>query len=212
MVVPPGLAQQPPPKQPPGRGDGEKKHQLTPKELRTVVVISIYVLSLLVLFVYGLVAVWPANAMVVTNSTATSTVRFLNATYTITDESRVLLIVAIVGVIGALVQSMWALGAFVGEKEFEESWVLWYVAHPFVGAGLAEIVYFALRAGLLSTGTTVANLNLFGVAALAGIAGMFTKDVMKKLKELSGDIFGVGIKSSGAGGSSGTETPATPSK
>ena len=186
------------------------RHSLTPKELRIVVLISVYVLALLALFIYGLVAVWPADTTAVTNSTATSTVKFLNTTYTITDEARILLIVAMAGVIGALVQSMWALGAFVGEKDFEESWALWYIAHPFVGAGLAEIIYFSLRAGLLSTGTTAANLNLFGIAAVAGITGMFTKDAMKTLKELSSDIFGVDKKRSrGSGGSS--ESPSAPS-
>lgn len=177
--------------------------------MRIVVLISAYVLALLAVFVYGLVAVWPANAAAVTNSTASSTVRFLGSTYTVTDESRVLLIVAIVGVIGALVQSMWALGAFVGEKEFEESWVLWYIAHPFVGAGLAEIVYFALRAGLLSTGTTAADLNLFGIAAVSGITGMFTRDAMKKLKVLSSTIFSVDKKTSGGGSPSGAAASAS---
>jgi len=154
-----------------------------------VLVISVYILSLLVLSVYSLVAIWPANPATFANSTAPSSVRFLTARYTLPSETWVLLIVIVAGVIGSLIHSAWNLGAFLGKREFKASWTLWYLAHPFVGAGLAVLIYFALRAGLLSSGTTAGNLNLFGIAAISGLAGMFTREAMAKLKDMADNLF-----------------------
>ncbi len=175
---------------PSGKNDNAKHHKLSPRELRLVLIISVYVLSLLAFFVYSLVAVWPANPGTFANSTSTSAFRFLNASYALPNESRILLIVAIVGAIGALIHSAWALGAFVGERQFDESWTLWYLAHPFVGAGLALLIYFGLRGGLLNSGTTVNDLNLFGIATVSGLSGMFAKQAIGKLKELADNLFG----------------------
>ena len=58
-----------------------------------------------------------------------------------------------------------------------------------LGATLALIFYLVLRGGLLATGTGPNALNPYGVAALAGLAGMFTKQATNKLDELFSTLF-----------------------
>jgi hypothetical protein len=66
---------------------------------------------------------------------------------------------------------------------------LWYVMRPLVGAPLALVFYFTLRGGFLATGGTVTDVNYYGMAALAGMVGMFSKQAIDKLSMLFDIIF-----------------------
>jgi len=54
-----------------------------------------------------------------------------------------------VAALGSLTAIAWHIGKWFGRKEFEYSWVPWYIFRPFVGSGLAVTFYFMLRGGLL---------------------------------------------------------------
>jgi hypothetical protein len=54
---------------------------------------------------------------------------------------------------------------------------------------LALIFYFVVRGGLLSTGAAASDMSAFGVAAVAGLAGMFSKQATDKLRELFDNLF-----------------------
>ncbi len=63
-----------------------------------------------------------------------------------------------------------------------------------IGMGLALILYFTLRGGFFSpvaNGENTASqiVNPFGFAAIAALAGMFSKQATDKLKELFDGLF-----------------------
>ena len=61
------------------------------------------------------------------------------------------------------------------------------VASAVVGTLIHATVQRCTR--LLSVGTDTKTLNLFGVAAISGIAGMFTREATEKLQDVADTIF-----------------------
>jgi hypothetical protein len=51
------------------------------------------------------------------------------------------------------------------------------------------LFYFALRGGLFSANTSTDNINPFGIAALAGLVGLFSKQATDKLREIFDTMF-----------------------
>jgi hypothetical protein len=70
------------------------------------------------------------------------------------------------------------------------------VLRPFIGAALALLIYFVIRGGFI-TGTALPQesasaasfINPFGIAALAGLAGLFAKQATDKLDEVFSTLF-----------------------
>ncbi len=54
---------------------------------------------------------------------------------------------------------------------------------------LPLILYFAVRGGLITGNAGAQNLSLYGVAAVAGSAGMFSKQATDKLREVFETLF-----------------------
>ena len=108
-------------------------------------------------------------------------------------EALELLLVVAMAMIGANVHVLTSLSTFIGNRRFVESWSWWYVIRPPVGVGIAIVLYFVLRAGFVSVTSNGGNINPYGVAAFAGLAGMFSKQATDKLRE----IFDTAFKTSG---------------
>ncbi|MGH9631444.1 MAG: hypothetical protein ACRD7E_24330, partial [Bryobacteraceae bacterium] len=66
------------------------------------------------------------------------------------------------------------------------SWAWWYFLRPWIGAALALVVYFVIRAGLITGAgeAATANLNPYGIASLAALSGMFSRQATEKLKDV----------------------------
>ena len=142
-----------------------------------------YNLILSALAVYMLVSIWPAGG-----PTAQADTLFGFA-FSLGDEARILWIVIIVGAIGSLVHSMTSLVSYVGSKKFVRSWTVWYLVRPIIGSSLALVFYFVFRGGLFAPTTEASGVNLFGVAALSGLVGMFSKEAVDKLAEVFRTMF-----------------------
>ena len=69
------------------------------------------------------------------------------------------------------------------------SWAWWYILMPFIGSSLALIFYFVIRGGLLSAGATADNISTFGIAAVSGLVGMFSRQAIDKLQDLAETLF-----------------------
>ena len=104
-------------------------------------------------------------------------------------EIRLLLIVVVVGALGSYVHAVTSFVSFVGNRKLVASWLWWYLLRPFIGMTLALIFYFVIRGGLLSSGSDSTDVNVFGVAAIAGLAGMFSKQATDKLREVFDNLF-----------------------
>jgi len=111
------------------------------------------------------------------------------------SEGSVLIMVILLGALGGSIHLVSSLVKYVGNRQLKRSWLLYYLAMPFTGAGLAPIVYMLLRVGLInpsgrsSEGTAIASLNLIAIYAFAALTGMFSKAATEKLGELFNTMF-----------------------
>jgi hypothetical protein len=105
-------------------------------------------------------------------------------------ESLLFLTVAFAGALGGMVHSLRSLAIYVGNRELRWSWVPFYFLKPVLGAALATVLYFVLRAGLFSSSASTVQTNPYGFAALASFAGLFTDQAVEKLKGVAEELFG----------------------
>jgi hypothetical protein len=144
---------------------------------RTRTGIGIYLLVVnLALFIL-LVAIWPGIEKV------------FPKIMQLPDEIRYILIAAVGGAFGMMAVLIASFTAFVGNRALVSSWAWWYIAHPFIGMTLGVMVYFAIRGGVLKTGSDPTNLNPYTVAALCGLAGMFSTQILAKLRDVANKQF-----------------------
>lgn len=109
----------------------------------------------------------------------------------VTEEVRLILIVAVMGALGSYVHSAAAFITHTGVRDFEPSWVVWYFLLPPISSSMAVVFYFAVRGMFFSFSSGTQDMNIFGVAALGGIVGMFTKEATVKLRDVFKEIFNV---------------------
>lgn len=110
---------------------------------------------------------------------------------TIHHEFRLILLVILSGALGSYVHASTSFATYVGNRSLVDSWIWWYVLRPFIGMALALIFYFALRGGILLLSTDIASENIspFGIGAISGLVGMFSKQATAKLSELFDNLF-----------------------
>jgi hypothetical protein len=158
-------------------------------------------LAIGVALIAAIVELWPA----VRSTTApkappntTQSVHFLFGLFTIhvTADTSLLVLVIVAAAIGAYVHAATSFADFVGNRRFIASWTWWYALRLFIGVFLALLLYFAVRAGFLNTSSNSADVNPYGIATLAGLAGLFSKQATDKLREIFETMFQV----SGKGG------------
>jgi hypothetical protein len=104
------------------------------------------------------------------------------------DEDRLLLLVLLAGVLGSLIHGLRSFVWYVGNRRAVWSWSAYYIALPFIGAGIAFIFYLVIRGGFFSTSATVGDTSPVGFAAIAALIGMFTEQAVQKLKSVSETI------------------------
>jgi hypothetical protein len=153
-----------------------------------VLAMSVYIISLNLVLVYLLVRLWPGTVPVASQSWVTLAWG-KHHRFELWIETRYLLIVALSGAIGSYIHLATSFVDFVGNRRLVRSWTLWYVLRPFIGMALAVLVYFVARAGLITGTGGAESLNLYGVAAIAGMCGLFSKQATDKLREVFENLF-----------------------
>lgn len=104
------------------------------------------------------------------------------------DDVRLLLILVITAALGSFVQVATSFSTFLGNKQFLRQWIWWYVLRAPIGIALALLFYFAVRGGFF-TSVSGADVNPFGIAALGGLVGMFSKQASDKLQDVFTSLF-----------------------
>ncbi len=99
-------------------------------------------------------------------------------------ETRLLLLVALVGALGACIHMGTSFALFAGLSKLDANWLWWYILRPFIGAALAIIVYLVVRGVMFSTAADSKAVNLFGILAFSGLAGMFSKQAIEWLRDI----------------------------
>jgi hypothetical protein len=97
------------------------------------------------------------------------------------QEERLLLIVLLAGVLGALLHCIRSFATYVGMRKLVQSWLLWYALTPIVGALLALVFYLTARGGLFSSSASASQTSPFGFAAVGALVGMFSRQAAEKL-------------------------------
>jgi hypothetical protein len=151
-----------------------------------ILVLSLYLLLVAAVSIHALFAIWPnpPGGMVAKLFGSRLIVDFTGR-----DELRLLLIALLAGTLGSFVQVSSSFVTFLGNRTFCRSWALWYYFRPVIGMTLATISYCVIRGGLLPMQADAAVLSPFGVAAAAGLVGLFSKEATDKLKEAFDVLF-----------------------
>jgi hypothetical protein len=105
-----------------------------------------------------------------------------------TREQNLLLLMAVLGGIGAMAYVLRSFSTYVGERKLVWSWVPAYILVVFLGAALATITYIVLRAGLIGANST-AEGNTWGFAAVSALVGLFNAQTASKLKVVFEAVF-----------------------
>ena len=152
--------------------------------------LGIYLLLITIITICLIYKVWPQIDTAVTDSkTWINTVSLWKLTFTISDDLRLILLVILTGALGSCVHAATSFSSYVGNRNLKLSWAWWYILRPFIGMSLALIFYFVIRGGFLSTNTDASDVSPYGIAAVAGLVGMFSKQATDKLKELFDNLF-----------------------
>lgn len=152
--------------------------------------LAVYLASVAVALLYFLVRLWPES---IGSPAAWSkqVVVFWSATpiRDVSDDMRLLLIVMVAGGLGSFIHAATSFVDYIGNQRFVASWLLWYVMRPLIGSVLAVVLYVAVRGGLMTATASSESISPYGVAAIACLAGMFSKQATDKLSETFTTLF-----------------------
>jgi hypothetical protein len=148
--------------------------------------LGVYVITMFFFLLYLLVKTWPLNLKTIEPT------EFFWGVVQLPPEIRLMFIAAIAGALGSYVHLATSFADYAGNEKLTTNWAWWYVLRPFIGTALAEVVYLALRGGLLNTAGTdnaTSAISPFGVAAIAALTGLFSKQATDKLREVFETLF-----------------------
>lgn len=154
-------------------------------------VLGSYLTLLSILLAYLVYEIWPTAEPDASGRIPDTTITLFGdlIELTVSAELRLILLVMVVGALGSYVHAATSFANYVGNRRLELSWGWWYILRPFIGLSLALVFYFVIRGGLFSTGARTADISTFGIAAVSGLVGMFSKQAISKLKELFDNLF-----------------------
>ncbi len=104
-------------------------------------------------------------------------------------DERLLLLVIVAGILGSFIHGATSLADYIGNDAFNRRWTWFYLLRPVIGMALALVFYFVIRGGFLTTNVGATDINPYGIAALAGLVGMFSKQATDKLSEVFSTLF-----------------------
>ena len=146
-------------------------------------IISAIYLFTAVLLLYVLSAVWPEE------KDGRGAIVLFRWAIGVSAEVRLIWLVVIASALGSYIHTVTSFTLYTGNRSLSPSWLAWYILRPAISAALALIFYFALRAGLFSGATADQTINPFGIAAISGMVGMFSKQATEKLSKIFDTIF-----------------------
>ncbi len=155
--------------------------------------LGLYHIALIIFLIYAVVAVWPLECGAGAQK-ALCPAAFLGYTLPANLEVRLIVLVVVAGAIGSFIHAATSFATYVGNRAFVRSWGWWYVLRTPIGSAVALLVYFVFRGGLVN-GENADALSIPGVVAIAGLAGMFSKQAADKLREVFDNLFRVDPKS-----------------
>ncbi len=168
--------------------------------------LGIFLIGIAILLVYCVITLWPTSISVDislgepvdevgqeidldANNKYDPKEALFGIDFEVGDEARLVILVLLVGALGAYIHAATSFGRWVGTGKFETSWFWWYLLRVPIGMALAFLFYLVIRGGFLAAGTNAGEVNLYGVTAIAGIVGLFSRQAIEKLAEVFDDFF-----------------------
>jgi hypothetical protein len=111
---------------------------------------------------------------------------FLGYQFSPTPEFSLLLIVMLTAAVGSVAVLAMTFSARTGRETLERGFLWWYLTRPISAAGLGIVFFMAVVSGFLTEATTAGQPTLFSAAAIGGLAGLFTDQVLRKMYKALG--------------------------
>lgn len=161
--------------------------------LVTLAALLLYILIVLLPIPFADGSAFPARESVSPQTTPPEPFKYdvtlFGATWKMSDEERLLILVMTAGALGSLIHALRSAYWYVGNRNLVLSWVPKYLLLPFCGAILAVLFYFVVRGGFFSPRTTSMHTSPYGFCALACLVGLFSEQAVLKLKQVAETVF-----------------------
>jgi hypothetical protein len=169
--------------------DGPRTRQAGDREMIGLpkLMLGLLLLALGIVLLYLLLTLWPA--VDAAKDDEASRVTWFWRDLDLTPDATLLLLVILVSALGSYVHVTVSFSDFAGNRQLVASWVWWYLLRVFVGSSLAVLFYFAIRGGFFSSTSDSSQVNVYGIAALSGLVGLFSKQATDKLREIFDTAF-----------------------
>ena len=105
------------------------------------------------------------------------------------QEPLLIQLVLVAGALGAFIHAATSFATYVGNRQLTFGWIWWLLLRIPVGTALAVLVYFAVRAQFFGTFDFVNEKDVYLIGTVAGISGLFSKQVADKLSDLIDNLF-----------------------
>ncbi|MCP2341844.1 IPT/TIG domain-containing protein [Actinomadura rupiterrae] len=148
---------------------------------RDIVAVALVIVLMSAALVTLLVQAWPPGVPAGTRTPPAHTLNWFGWRTHVSRDKAMFLVVLAAGALGSCVHVSRSLYWYVGNRSLRRSWLMMYLALPFVGALLGLIVYLVLRGGLV-TGAGGDDINPYTVAALSALVGLFSRETSEKLR------------------------------
>ncbi len=148
-------------------------------------------LTLLTFFVlYSLVHLWPSLGPVKGRTINPTPASFLFWTFSISEEARLLVLVALGGALGSLARAFLQLNSdIVHAYQNVKGMLPSYYTKPVIGLVLGVIFYIVIRGGFFSSEASVKHTSPFSFVGLAALVGLFADHAMEKLRQIASSVF-----------------------
>jgi len=105
-----------------------------------------------------------------------------------TEWSMIILGAVLFGAVGSAADGLRELHTRIARQELDLNRVVWYLAHPVIGAVLGGILFLVVSAGLLALNRDAGSYNPALVYALAALAGFGQRQAIEYLRETLADM------------------------
>ena len=181
--------------------------------------IAIYLLALMGLSFYTLVAVWPGQCAALPptvngevmqaadeapappNDVAGETeesgtkedeprgIRYLIWDVDRTGEVPLILLVLASGVLGGIIHAIRSFYWYIGHDALFTRWVAMYLLLPLVSGSIGIVFFLVIRGGFYTPTVAEGSINPLGFAALGGLVGFFSEQAVLKLRSIAVSFF-----------------------
>lgn len=147
--------------------------------------LGIYIVTFSFVLLATTVWAWSTGSRVL-GSTGTIKARFLWITFHPSAAFCNSLFVALAAMLGSMVVLGMTFAHRAGHETLERGYVWWYVTRPAIAACLGLLFYVTVVAGFFNSSTAKDRPALVVAGAIGGFAGLFSDQVIAKLRDTLG--------------------------